>query len=59
MQTFVRVREQVQLHLIGLHVDGLATSKLDRIATYRGVVGARTADFGEATERPPIYSRAP
>jgi MFS transporter, DHA2 family, multidrug resistance protein len=49
MQTFVRVREQVHSNLIGLHVDGLATSTIDRIATYRGVVGARTADFGEAT----------
>jgi MFS transporter, DHA2 family, multidrug resistance protein len=49
MQTFVRVREQVHSNLIGLRVDGLATSTIDRIATYGGVVGARTADFGEAT----------
>jgi MFS transporter, DHA2 family, multidrug resistance protein len=51
MQTFVRVREQVHSNLIGLHVDGLATSTIDRIATYRGAVSARTADIGEATEK--------
>jgi MFS transporter, DHA2 family, multidrug resistance protein len=48
MQTFVRVREQVHSNLIGLHVDGLATSTIDRLATYRGAVGARTADIAEA-----------
>jgi MFS transporter, DHA2 family, multidrug resistance protein len=48
MQTFVRVREQVHSNLIGLHVDGLATQTIDRLATYRGALGARTADLGEA-----------
>jgi MFS transporter, DHA2 family, multidrug resistance protein len=48
MQTFVRVREQVHSNLIGLHVDSLATSTIDRMATYRGAVGARTADIAEA-----------
>jgi MFS transporter, DHA2 family, multidrug resistance protein len=48
MQTFVRVREQVHSNLIGLHVDSLATSTIDRLATYRGAVGARTADIAEA-----------
>jgi MFS transporter, DHA2 family, multidrug resistance protein len=51
MQTFVRVREQVHSNLIGLHVDGLATSTIDRITTYRGAVGARTADIGEAADK--------
>jgi DHA2 family multidrug resistance protein len=48
MQTFVRVREQVHSNLIGLHVDGLAASTIDRLASYRGAVGARTADIFEA-----------
>jgi DHA2 family multidrug resistance protein len=48
MQTFVRVREQLHSNLIGLHVDSLAASTIDRLATYRGAVGARTADIAEA-----------
>jgi DHA2 family multidrug resistance protein len=48
MQTFVRVREQVHSNLIGLHVDSLAASTIDRLASYRGAVGARTADIVEA-----------
>jgi DHA2 family multidrug resistance protein len=48
MQTFVRVREQLHSNLIGLHVDGLAPLTVDRLATYRGALGARTADVGDA-----------
>jgi MFS transporter, DHA2 family, multidrug resistance protein len=51
MQTFVLVREQVHSNLIGLHVDGLATSTIDRPAAYRGAIGSRTADIGEASEK--------
>jgi MFS transporter, DHA2 family, multidrug resistance protein len=47
MQTFVRVREQVHSNLIGLHVDGLAGVTVDRLAAYRGAVGARSADVSE------------
>jgi MFS transporter, DHA2 family, multidrug resistance protein len=47
MQTFVRVREQVHSNLIGLHVDGLAASTIDRLAAYRGAVGTHTADIAE------------
>jgi MFS transporter, DHA2 family, multidrug resistance protein len=47
MQTFVRMREQVHSNLIGLHVDGLAGATIDRLATYRGAVGTRTADVAE------------
>jgi DHA2 family multidrug resistance protein len=47
MQTFVRVREQVHSNLIGLHVDGLAGATIDRLATYRGAVGTRSADVAE------------
>jgi MFS transporter, DHA2 family, multidrug resistance protein len=47
MQTFVRIREQVHSNLIGLHVDGLAGATIDRLATYRGAVGTRTADVAE------------
>jgi MFS transporter, DHA2 family, multidrug resistance protein len=49
MQTFVRVREQVHSNLIGLHVDGLAASTIDRLAAYRGAVGTHTADIAEAS----------
>ena len=41
------MREQVHSNLIGLHVDGLATSTIDRLATYRGAMGSRTADVAE------------
>jgi DHA2 family multidrug resistance protein len=51
MQTFVRVREQIHSNLIGLHVDGLTASTAERLAAYRSAVGARTADFNEATAR--------
>jgi DHA2 family multidrug resistance protein len=47
MQTFVRVREQVHSNLIGLHVDSLAGTTIDRLAAYRGAVGARSADVTE------------
>ena len=47
MQTFVRVREQVHSNLIGLHVDSLAGTTIDRLSAYRGAVGARTADVAE------------
>ena len=51
MQTFVRVREQVHSNLVGLHVDSLAGMTTDRLAAYRGAVGAHTADLGEASAR--------
>jgi MFS transporter, DHA2 family, multidrug resistance protein len=47
MQTFVRVREQVHSNLIGLHVDSLAGTTVDRLAAYRGAVGTRSADVTE------------
>jgi MFS transporter, DHA2 family, multidrug resistance protein len=47
MQTFVRVREQVHSNLIGLHVDGLAGTTIDRLSAYRGAVGTRSADVTE------------
>jgi MFS transporter, DHA2 family, multidrug resistance protein len=47
MQTFVRVREQVHSNLIGLHVDGLADTTIDRLAAYRSAVGTRSADVTE------------
>jgi MFS transporter, DHA2 family, multidrug resistance protein len=49
MQTFVRVREQVHSNLVGLHIDGIAGVTTDRLATYRGAIGAHTADLGEAS----------
>ncbi|MDR3532790.1 MAG: MFS transporter [Rhodopila sp.] len=51
MQTFVRVREQIHSNLVGLHVDAAAGLTTDRLAAYRGVVGAHTADLGEAGAR--------
>ena len=47
MQTFVRVREQVHSNLIGLHVDSLAGTTIDRLAAYRSAVGTRSADVTE------------
>jgi DHA2 family multidrug resistance protein len=47
MQTFVRIREQVHSNLVGLHVDGSGLT-IDRLAAYRGAVGAHTADVGQA-----------
>jgi DHA2 family multidrug resistance protein len=44
MQTFVRVREQIHSNLVGLHVDGSSGETVDRLAGYRGFVGAHTAD---------------
>jgi MFS transporter, DHA2 family, multidrug resistance protein len=49
MQTFVRVREQVHSNLIGLHIDGIAGVTTDRLAAYRGAIGAFTADPGLAS----------
>jgi DHA2 family multidrug resistance protein len=49
MQTFVRVREQVHSNLIGLHVDALSGATADRLAAYRGAVGAHTSDLGLAS----------
>ena len=51
MQTFVRVREQVHSNLVGLHIDGIAGVTADRLAAYRGAIGAHTADLGEAAAR--------
>jgi MFS transporter, DHA2 family, multidrug resistance protein len=51
MQTFVRVREQVHSHLVGLHIDSIAGVTADRLAAYRGAIGAHTADVGEASAR--------
>jgi MFS transporter, DHA2 family, multidrug resistance protein len=51
MQTFVRVREQVHSNLIGLHVDSLAGTTIDRLAAYRGAVGARSADVAEVSAK--------
>jgi MFS transporter, DHA2 family, multidrug resistance protein len=50
MQTFVRVREQVHSNLIGLHVDGLAATTIDRLSTYRGAVSTRSADVTQIGE---------
>ena len=44
MQTFVRVREQVHSNLIGLHVDSIGGMTADRLAAYRGAVGAHSSD---------------
>ena len=49
MQTFVRMREQLHSNLIGLHVEGIAGSTVDRLAGYGAAVGARTADLATAT----------
>jgi DHA2 family multidrug resistance protein len=51
MQTFVRVREQVHSNLIGLHVDSLGGLTADRLAAYRGAVGAHSSDAALAAER--------
>jgi MFS transporter, DHA2 family, multidrug resistance protein len=51
MQTFVRVREQIHSNLVGLHVDGMAGSTIDRLTAYGAVVRSHTADFGEASGR--------
>ncbi len=51
MQTFVRVREQIHSNLIGTHVDALTAMTNERLAAYRGAVGARTADLAEAGAR--------
>ncbi len=49
MQTFVRMREQVHSNLIGLHIDTIAGGTADRLAAYRGAIGAHTADAGQAS----------
>jgi MFS transporter, DHA2 family, multidrug resistance protein len=49
MQTFVRVREQIHSNLIGLHIDAIAGTTADRLAAYRGAIGAHTADLGVAS----------
>jgi DHA2 family multidrug resistance protein len=51
MQTFIRVREQVHSNLVGLHIDGTAGITTDRLAAYRGALGAHTADLDEASAR--------
>jgi MFS transporter, DHA2 family, multidrug resistance protein len=51
MQTFVRVREQIHSNLVGLHVDRTAGLTTDRLAAYRGVVSAHTADLADAAAR--------
>ena len=51
MQTFMRVREQVHSNLVGLHVDSIAGVTTDRLAAYRGAIGAHTADLDEASAR--------
>ncbi len=51
MQTFVRMREQLHSNLVGLHVDGIAGTTVDRLSAYQAAVGARTADLGEAAAR--------
>jgi DHA2 family multidrug resistance protein len=51
MQTFVRVREQVHSNLIGLHVDSLAGTTIDRLSAYRAAVGTRSADVSEIGAR--------
>src|ERR1700722_19019241 len=51
MQTFVRVREQIHSNLVGLHVDGTAGLTIDGLTAYADVVGAHTADLGEASGR--------
>ena len=49
MQTFVRIREQIHSNLIGLHIDAIAGTTADRLAAYRGAIGAHTADLGVAS----------
>jgi DHA2 family multidrug resistance protein len=49
MQTFVRVREQIHSNLVGLHVDATAGFTADRLASYRGIVAAHTADVAATT----------
>jgi DHA2 family multidrug resistance protein len=51
MQTFVRVREQVHSNLIGLHVDSLAPLTADRLAAYRGAIGAHSSDLALVSSR--------
>jgi DHA2 family multidrug resistance protein len=51
MQTFVRVREQVHSNLIGLHVDSLAQLTADRLAAYRGAIGAHSSDLALVSSR--------
>jgi DHA2 family multidrug resistance protein len=51
MQTFVRVREQIHSNLVGLHVDASAGLTADRLAAYRGAVGAYTVDTADAAAR--------
>jgi DHA2 family multidrug resistance protein len=47
----VRVREQVHSNLIGLHVDGLASTTIDRLSAYRSAVGTRSADVAEISAK--------
>ncbi len=51
MPTFVRVREQIHSNLIGLHVDSLSAQTVDRLASYRNVVGTHGSDSALATGR--------
>jgi len=51
MQTYVRVREQVDSNLLGLHVMSGATSALERLAAYADAVAARSLGTAGATSR--------
>ena len=51
MQTYVRIREQLHSNLIGIHVESLAGTTLDRLAGYGAAVGSRTSDAATAAAR--------
>jgi DHA2 family multidrug resistance protein len=46
MQTFVRVREQIHSHLIGLHITTGSDLTTDRLAAYASRLGAHISDPG-------------
>ncbi|HEX4173259.1 MAG TPA: MFS transporter [Acetobacteraceae bacterium] len=51
MQTYVRVREQVDSNLLGLHVESGAASVLARLAAYADAVAARSIGSAGASSR--------
>lgn len=51
MQTYVRVREQVDSNLLGLHVTSGASSVLERLAAYADAIAARSPGTAGAASR--------
>jgi DHA2 family multidrug resistance protein len=51
MQTYVRVREQVDSNLLGLHVISGDTSATERLAAYSSAIVARSDGFAGASAR--------